>query len=94
LQARLDRMLNPQDPHRAPSWHACRPRRWARSDAGAPTLAAMLSPSRILVVDDYPVSLKLLEKLFKDEYQVMTATDGAEALTQFVPDQSHCPIWC
>jgi CheY-like chemotaxis protein len=52
----------------------------ARSDAGADA-GGVLSPSRILVVDDYPVSLKLLEKLFKDEYQVMTATDGAEALT-------------
>lgn len=39
-----------------------------------------LAPSRILVVDDYPVSLKLLEQLFKDEYQVLTATDGASAL--------------
>ena len=39
-----------------------------------------LAPSRILVVDDYPVSLKLLEQLFKDEYQVLTATNGAEAL--------------
>ena len=42
--------------------------------------SASLSPSRILVVDDYPVSLKLLEKLFADEYQVMTATDGPQAL--------------
>jgi hypothetical protein len=39
-----------------------------------------LAPSRILVVDDYPVSLKLLEQLFKDEYQVLTAADGAAAL--------------
>lgn len=39
-----------------------------------------LAPSRILVVDDYPVTLKLLEQLFKDEYQVLTATDGASAL--------------
>ena len=77
LQARLDRMLNPQTravPKLAPVAAA-----GARSDAGSDPGAA-LSPSRILVVDDYPVSLKLLEKLFKDEYQVMTATDGATAL--------------
>lgn len=78
LQARLDRMLNPQTrtvPKLAPVTAPV-----ARSDAGADA-GGVLSPSRILVVDDYPVSLKLLEKLFKDEYQVMTATDGAEALT-------------
>lgn len=39
-----------------------------------------LAPSRILVVDDYPVSLKLLEHLFKDDYQVLTAGDGVSAL--------------
>jgi CheY-like chemotaxis protein len=41
---------------------------------------APLAPSRILVVDDYPVSLKLMEQLFKDEYQVLTASNGAAAL--------------
>jgi CheY-like chemotaxis protein len=41
---------------------------------------APLEPSRILVVDDYPVSLKLMEQLFKDEYQVLTATNGQAAL--------------
>ncbi|MDD2809399.1 hybrid sensor histidine kinase/response regulator [Rhodoferax sp.] len=39
-----------------------------------------LAPSRILVVDDYPVTLKLLEQMFKDEYQVVTASDGLTAL--------------
>ncbi|TXT38421.1 MAG: cheY-7 [Comamonadaceae bacterium] len=39
-----------------------------------------LAPSRILVVDDYPVSLKLMEQMFKDEYQVITATEGLSAL--------------
>ncbi len=39
-----------------------------------------LAPSRILVVDDYPVTLRLLEQMFKDEYQVVTATDGLSAL--------------
>jgi CheY-like chemotaxis protein len=41
---------------------------------------APLEPSRILVVDDYPVSLKLMAQLFKDEYQVLTATNGQAAL--------------
>jgi hypothetical protein len=41
---------------------------------------APLEPSRILVVDDYPVSLKLMEQLFKDEYQVLTASSGQAAL--------------
>jgi hypothetical protein len=44
------------------------------------TADTALAPSRILLVDDYPVSLKLLEQLFKDEYQVLTATDGPAAL--------------
>jgi CheY-like chemotaxis protein len=39
-----------------------------------------LAPSRILVVDDHPVSLKLMEQLFKDEYQVLTASNGEAAL--------------
>lgn len=39
-----------------------------------------LAPPRILVVDDYPVSLKLLAHLFKDDYQVLTASDGPSAL--------------
>jgi two-component system, sensor histidine kinase and response regulator len=43
---------------------------------GDPALAS----ARILVVDDYPVSLTLLAHLFKDEYEVQTATDGESAL--------------
>lgn len=39
-----------------------------------------LAPSRILVVDDHPVSLKQLAQLFKDDYQVLTASDGPSAL--------------
>ncbi len=80
LIARLERMLTSQArpvPRPAltpaPAGHA------TRHDEG-PMGGAVLSPSRILVVDDYPVSLKLLEKLFKDDYQVMTAIDGAQAL--------------
>ena len=39
-----------------------------------------LLPTRILVVDDYPVSLTLLTRLFRDDYQVLTATNGEDAL--------------
>jgi CheY-like chemotaxis protein/nitrogen-specific signal transduction histidine kinase len=39
-----------------------------------------LAPSRILVVDGQPVTLKLFEQLFKDEYQVLTANSGQAAL--------------
>ncbi len=56
-----------------------------RTNSGAATphrraTDAPLEPSRILVVDDYPVSLKLMEQLFKDEYQVLTASNGQAAL--------------
>lgn len=40
------------------------------------------SPSKkILVVDDNPVVLKAIEKILADDYQIFTATDGAEAVT-------------
>ena len=77
LKARLERLFNPQRrsaPRPAPVLLP-----GSRVDDG-PGLAAVLSPSRVLIVDDYPVSLKLLEKLFMDEYQVQTATDGPTAL--------------
>ncbi|MDD2882585.1 MAG: hybrid sensor histidine kinase/response regulator [Rhodoferax sp.] len=79
LKNRLDRMLTPQG--RLPPKSASNtplPGTADRADAGLTPGA--LPPSRILVVDDYPVSLKLLEKLFADEYQVLTATDGPQAL--------------
>lgn len=91
LRSRLERMLEPQRraaPKPAPA-PAAASAPAGRSDDGS-GLAPSLSPSRILVVDDYPVSLKLLEKLFKDEYQVMTASDGPQALalcqTEPLPD--------
>ncbi|AGX88431.1 hybrid sensor histidine kinase/response regulator [Candidatus Symbiobacter mobilis] len=49
-------------------------------DADGFEMGPTLEPSRILVVDDYPVSLRLLEKMFKDEYQVLSAADGEAAL--------------
>jgi CheY-like chemotaxis protein len=78
LKARLERMLDPQKrPPPRPAQAASTPS--SRTD-DAPGLSTVLPPSRILVVDDYPVSLKLMEKLFKDEYQVQTAADGPAAL--------------
>jgi len=77
LKSRLERMLDPSKrptPKPAPAFTPA-----SRADDG-PGPGTVLSPSRILVVDDYPVSLKLLEKLFIDEYQVQTATDGPTAL--------------
>ena len=53
------------------------------ADGGEPTPLApevTRATSRILVVDDHPVSLKLLTHLFKDEYEVHTALDGETAL--------------
>jgi len=35
---------------------------------------------KILIVDDEPANLRLLERLFRREYQVVAATSGAEAL--------------
>jgi putative two-component system response regulator len=35
---------------------------------------------KIMIVDDEPANLRLLERLFRREYQVLTASSGAEAL--------------
>ena len=35
---------------------------------------------KILIVDDEPANLRTLVRLFRDEYQVLTAGSGAEAL--------------
>src|ERR687883_1692077 len=35
---------------------------------------------KIMVVDDEPANLRLLERLFRREYQVITASSGQEAL--------------
>ena len=42
--------------------------------------AATLPPTRLLVVDDNPTSLAVLNKLFADDYAVTTATGGLAAL--------------
>lgn len=80
LKARLERLFTPQK-RAVPKAASAAPLTGSatRADDGLMP-SAPLSPSRILVVDDYPVSLKLLEKLFADEYQVLTASDGPQAL--------------
>jgi DNA-binding NtrC family response regulator len=35
---------------------------------------------KILIVDDEPANLRTLERLFRDQYQVMTAGSGTQAL--------------
>lgn len=37
-------------------------------------------PYKIMIVDDEPVNLRTLERLFRPEYQVVTAASGQEAL--------------
>jgi len=80
LKTRLERMLQPRARPAPGAAPVIPPERLNRS-ADFTDLAAHLSPSRILVVDDYPVSQALLEKLFKDEYSVTIAGDGPTALT-------------
>ena len=35
---------------------------------------------KILIVDDEPANLRALERLFRDEHEVLTAASGVEAL--------------
>ncbi|MEI8168372.1 MAG: hybrid sensor histidine kinase/response regulator [Rhodoferax sp.] len=83
LKDRLLKLIADPQREAAPGAVARLPRQAtpASTDDGLMT-EMTLSPTRILVVDDYPVSLKLMVHLFKDEYQVLTATDGASALAQ------------
>jgi len=37
-------------------------------------------PYKILIVDDEPANLRALERLFRQEYEVLTANSGTEAL--------------
>ena len=81
LEARLQKMLfnrPPPAPVKAPASTRVVPVAPPVADSTPADMA--LSPTRILVVDDHPVSLKLLAHLFKDEYEVQTALDGGTAL--------------
>ncbi|MDH3598348.1 MAG: response regulator [Candidatus Tectomicrobia bacterium] len=49
----------------------------------------MAKEHRILIVDDHPINILLMEELLDDAYEVATATSGEEAMTlaaDFVPD--------
>jgi hypothetical protein len=79
LRDRLERMLSPAA--RTPAIVMLR-----QPDSGphaedasldSPTLAP---PARILVVDDNATSLSVLDRLFRDDYEVLTATRGTVAL--------------
>ena len=37
-------------------------------------------PFRMLLVDDEPRNLEILERLFRDDYEIVMAANGAEAL--------------
>jgi CheY-like chemotaxis protein len=82
LRARLEKVLSGEQRPVALKRVGAIARTVSAAQPGTPGIAtsAALSPTRILVVDGYPVSLKLLEQLFKDDYQVLTATDGPSAL--------------
>jgi CheY-like chemotaxis protein len=80
LEARLQKMLSGQPSGPSAAAKPVSPAATVppASDRLADEMA--LSPSRILVVDDHPVSLKLLAHLFKDEFEVQTALSGDAAL--------------
>lgn len=40
----------------------------------------MTTPARVLIVDDEPINLMLLESLLEDDYEVLSAQDATEAL--------------
>jgi response regulator RpfG family c-di-GMP phosphodiesterase len=45
----------------------------------------MLNPSHtILAVDDEPINLRMMERLLRRHYRVLTATNGEEALQIFI----------
>ena len=79
LEARLRKIFSHHVPVAPKSGHV-RPATTGSAEADAAGTDLALPPSRILVVDDHPVSLKLLAHLFKDEYEVKTALDGETAL--------------
>jgi len=39
-------------------------------------------PFRVLIIDDSPAALRLLEAIFQDRYDVVTARDGVEGLAK------------
>ena len=84
LKARIEKML--ADPGRSavPAASAPRPKptplKASTSDSPGAAPDNGLPSIRILVVDDTPASLMRTAHLFRDEYQVQTATNGEAAL--------------
>lgn len=84
LRDRLERILAPSP---RPSGQQLNQRRADTGPHGddsldSPTLAP---PARVLVVDDNATSLSVLDRLFRDDYEVVTANRGAAAL-------GHCRV--
>jgi CheY-like chemotaxis protein len=81
LRSRLEKvLLDSQRPvARAPSVKLA-PSATAKPQVRRRSTDEPLAPSCILVVDGQPVTLKLFEQLFKDEFQVLTANSGPAAL--------------
>lgn len=81
LQARLEKLFS-SEPRTLPTPARAAPRTTAQTpgEDDDSTNPLMLASTRILVVDDHPVSLKLLTHLFKDEYHVQSAVDGQSGL--------------
>lgn len=77
LRERLERALHHEPVVPAPAIQMSHARGSGPDDGPD---AATLPPTRLLVVDDNPTSLAVLNKLFADDYAVTTATGGLAAL--------------
>src|SRR3712207_2471809 len=74
--------VSPHDtPFRPTAGFAIHPFNFRRSDRERETREPFIHMTyKIMIVDDEPANLRLLERLFRRDYQVITATSGAEAL--------------
>ena len=50
------------------------------SDTLTTLMDATASRARLLVVDDQPINIQVMNQIFADQYQVFTATGGQQAL--------------
>jgi CheY-like chemotaxis protein/nitrogen-specific signal transduction histidine kinase len=84
LRDRLERILSPSP---RPTGQMPNPRRADTGQHGDDSLDSptMAPPARVLVVDDNATSLSVLDRLFRDDYEVVTANRGAAAL-------GHCRV--
>ena len=51
----------------------------------------MSAKPRLLIIEDNPVNLDLVTQLLEDDYELVTAADGAAGLAAF---ESHAPALC